>query len=167
MAQKSSVLIYFAEEAWNLEVLPLFQYKLRLNENVNAPVLLLILLRLLFFFRALFFFCVVALLWLRRRRPGFDPRPVYVGFMAEKVQMGQYFLSVRRLILSGSFHHFYVRMLHSPTADATQAHSPTTGATQANSPTTDAIPAPHIAHLFIALLKLRPNYGFQFWFINI
>ena len=53
--------------------------------------------------------------------------------------------------LSGSFHHFYIRVLHSPTAEATQAHSTTagstqthsstTGATQANSPTTEVIEA--------------------------
>ena len=71
-------------------------------------------------------------LWLRRRRPGFDPRPIYVGFMADKVQLGQDFLSVRRLILSGSFRHFHVRVLHSPTSEVKQVHSPTTEATQAH-----------------------------------
>jgi hypothetical protein len=30
-------------------------------------------------------------------RPGFDPRPVYVGFTIDKVVMGQVFLGVLRI----------------------------------------------------------------------
>jgi hypothetical protein len=66
--------------------------------------------------------------------------------MTDNVELGQYFLSVCRLILSGSFLHFYMRVLHSPTTDATGSHSPTTDATQAHSPTTDPTGGPLTYH---------------------
>jgi hypothetical protein len=47
---------------------------------------------------------IMAVPWLRRlvaglspRRPGFNPGPVHVGFMVDKVALGQVFLRVLRL----------------------------------------------------------------------
>jgi hypothetical protein len=39
------------------------------------------------------------------RRPGFDPRPVRVGFVADKVTPGQFFLRILRFPLSVSLPH--------------------------------------------------------------
>jgi hypothetical protein len=53
----------------------------------------------------------MAVLWLRRlvaglplRRPGFDPGSVHVGFVVDKVALGQVFLRVVGFPLSISFH---------------------------------------------------------------
>jgi hypothetical protein len=56
-----------------------------------------------------------AVLWLRwlvaglsTRRPGFDPRSVHVGFVVDKVALGQVFLRVVGFLLSISFHWYSI-----------------------------------------------------------